>query len=148
MPDDTMTLSDDPRAKRASAADIAEQVKAVDTAGSALADFGTQSIKAALHRQAEMFDVLRDIGRDWFARAASEAELALKLPNKLSAAHTVPDALSAYQEWLSEWMAMCSEDGRRLLANSQRVMDRAQAASSAAGEGLRHSAQHDVRCPG
>src|SRR5580658_3693559 len=36
-------------------------------------------------------------------------ELAFNLPNKLTAAQTVPAALSAYQEWLSEWMSMVSE---------------------------------------
>ena len=47
MPDDTTTFSDNPRTRRtsaASAASAAEQVRAVDTA---LADFGTQGIKAA-----------------------------------------------------------------------------------------------------
>jgi len=129
------TSSDNPRAKRASARDTAEQVKAVSTAGATLAGFGTQSIKAALRRQTEMLDVLHDIGRDWFARVTSEAELALKLPNKLSAAHTVPDALSAYNEWLNEWMTMCNEDGRRLIADSQRIMDTGANCFTAGGRG-------------
>jgi len=124
MPDDTTTLSDYPRARRAAAASAAEQVRAIDSAGAAFTEFGTQGIKTALRRQTEMFDVLQDISRDWFARATAEAEHAIKLPNKLSAAHTVPDAVSVYNEWLSEWMNLCSEDGRRLIANSQRLMDK------------------------
>ena len=74
--------------------------------------------------QMEMFEVLHDVGRDWFKRAASEAELAFNLPNKLTAAQTVPAALSAYQEWLSEWMSMVSEDGRHFIADSQKIVDR------------------------
>jgi len=120
MPDDRTTSSGDSRVKDASAA---------------FADFNMQSIKAALRRQTEMLDVLHDIGRDWFARATSEAELALKLPNKLSAAHTVPDALSAYNEWLNEWMTMCGEDGRRLIADSQRIMDTGASCFAAGGRG-------------
>jgi hypothetical protein len=72
----------------------------------------------------EMFEVLHDVGRDWLNRAASEAEFALNLPNKLTAAQTVPAALSAYQEWLSEWMSMISEDGRHFIADGQKIVDR------------------------
>ena len=124
MPDDTTTLSDNPRARRVAAASAAEQIKAIDSAGAAFTEFGTQGIKTALRRQTEMFDVLQDISRDWFARATAEAEHAMKLPHRLTAAHTVPDALSAYNEWLSEWMNLCSEDGRRFIADSQRLMDK------------------------
>jgi hypothetical protein len=35
----------------------------------------------------------------------------------------VSDAFSAYHEWLNEWMSMRSEDGRRLLADSQKIVD-------------------------
>jgi hypothetical protein len=57
------------------------------------------------------------------ARATSEVELGLKLSKKLSAAHSVPDAIAAYQEWLSEEMAARSEDANRLLSNGQKFMD-------------------------
>ena len=87
-------------------------------------EVGPSNVRAALRLQMEMFEVLHDIGRDWFKRAASEAELAFDLPNKLNAAQTVPAVLSAYQEWLSEWMSMVSEDGRHFIADSQKIVDR------------------------
>jgi len=86
-------------------------------------EFGINSIKAGLHMQREVFDALEDIGRGWLARATSEAELAFNLPARLTATLSIPDALSAYQEWLSEWMNMCGEDTRRLLANSGKVIN-------------------------
>jgi len=86
-------------------------------------EMGPRNVKAALRLQMEMFEVLHDVGRDWFKRAASEAELAFNLPNKLTAAQTVPAALSAYQEWLSEWMSIVSEDGRHFIADSQKIVD-------------------------
>lgn len=87
-------------------------------------EIGTNSVKAGLRAQKEMFEVLHDIGNDWLARATSRAELAFKLPSKLSEAGNVPDALSAYREWLSEWVTMMDEDGRHLIADSQKIVDR------------------------
>jgi len=72
----------------------------------------------------EMFSTFEDIGREWFARASSKAELAFQLPNRLSAARTVPDALAAYQGWLGEWMNAVGDDGRRFIADSQKLVDR------------------------
>jgi hypothetical protein len=57
------------------------------------------------------------------SRATSEVELASKLPNKLTAARSVPDALSAYQEWLSEWMNRCGEDSYRFVSDGQRIVN-------------------------
>ena len=51
--------------------------------------------------QSEFVNTLQDLTRDWMARATSEVELGLKLSKKLSAAHSVPDAIAAYQGWLS-----------------------------------------------
>ena len=73
--------------------------------------------------QSEFVNTLQDLTRDWMARATSEVELGLKLSKKLSAAHSVPDAIAAYQEWLSEEMAARSEDANRLLSNGEKFMD-------------------------
>lgn len=86
-------------------------------------EIGVRNVKAGLRMQKEMFDVLHDIGRDWFARATSEAELAFQLPNKLTGAGSVPDALSAYQEWLGELVNALGEDSRRFISDSQKIVD-------------------------
>jgi hypothetical protein len=86
-------------------------------------EIGTNSVKAGLRVQKEMFEVLHDIGNDWLARATSRAELAFKLPSKLSEASTVPDALSAYREWFGEWVTMMDEDGRHLISDGQKIVD-------------------------
>jgi hypothetical protein len=73
--------------------------------------------------QSEFVDTLQCLTRDWMARATSEVELGLKLSKKQTAAHSVPEAIAAYQEWVSEEMAARSEDARRLMANGQKFMD-------------------------
>jgi hypothetical protein len=72
--------------------------------------------------QTEMFDTLQTIGHQWMERRTCEAELALNLPNRLVGARTLPDAVAAYQEWLSEWLAMCNEDSRRFVSDGQKIV--------------------------
>jgi hypothetical protein len=84
--------------------------------------FGADSMKAGLHAQQEMLSAFEDVSRAWLARATSETELAFALPARLTATRTIPDAVSAYQEWLKEWMNMLSEDSRQMLSESTRMM--------------------------
>jgi hypothetical protein len=85
---------------------------------------GAGNFAEGLRLQKEMFELLQEVGREWVSRANSEAELALRLPNRLTAAESLPAAVSAYQEWLGEWMSLCGNDGRQLLADSRRIIDR------------------------
>jgi hypothetical protein len=86
-------------------------------------EMGARGVTAGLRLQKEMFGVLSDIGHEWFARAASQAEFASELPNKLTAARSVPDAVSAYQEWLGKCMTMAGEDSYRFISDSQRIIN-------------------------
>jgi hypothetical protein len=72
---------------------------------------------------AEFFNALQEIRREWMARATAEVELSLKLSKKLTDAHTVPDAVAAYQEWLNDEMGARAEDARLLMSNGQKFMD-------------------------
>lgn len=87
-----------------------------------IGDFGPNSIKAGLQYQREMLETFEDISRTWLARATTETEFVFALPARLTAARTVPDAVSAYQEWLTEWMNMIGEDSRLLLTDGGKVM--------------------------
>jgi hypothetical protein len=125
--DDDVTSTENLRDETARAKRSNNQTSTKASSSSAPSPFGEMgphNVKAALRLQMEMFEVLHDVGRDWLKRAASEAELALNLPNKLTAAQTVPAVLSAYQEWLGEWMSMVSEDGRHFIADGQKIVDR------------------------
>jgi hypothetical protein len=123
--DDDMTDAGNPRDESARARRCDNQTSTMASLSSALfGEMGPRNVKAALRLQMEMFEVLHDVGRDWLKRATSEAELAFNLPNKLTAAQTVPAALSVYQEWLSEWVSMVSDDGRHFIADSQKIVDR------------------------
>jgi hypothetical protein len=121
--DDDMTSTENPRNKSASTKRSSDP-KPAGATQALFGDMGPRNVKAALRLQTEMFEVLHDVGRNWLERAASDAELAFDLPNKLTSAQTVPAPLSAYQEWLSEWMSRVSEDGRSFIADSQKIVDK------------------------
>jgi len=99
-----------------------ENTAAAETFTVRIGDMSKRSIHAGLRMQTEMLNALQVISHDWMTCATSEAELAFKLPNRLAAARTVPEAVTAYQQWLNEWVTMCNEDGRRLIADGQRFM--------------------------
>ena len=71
----------------------------------------------------EFLNTLQEMSRDWMGRATAEVELSLKLSKKLTDAHSVPDAITAYQEWLSEEMNARTEDARLLMSNGQKIID-------------------------
>jgi hypothetical protein len=71
----------------------------------------------------EFFNALQEMSRDWMGRATAEVELGLKLSKRLTAAHSVPDAITAYQEWLSDEMNARAEDARLLMSNGQKIVD-------------------------
>jgi hypothetical protein len=99
-----------------------ENMAAAETFTAQIGDMGKRGIDAGLRMQTEMFDALQTISRDWVTCTTSEAELALNLPHRLAGARSIPEAMTAYQEWLSEWLTMCNEDGRRLVADGQKFM--------------------------
>ncbi len=82
-----------------------------------------KSGNASFQVQDDFFNTLQEMSRDWMARATAEVELGLKLSTKLSAARSVPDAIAAYQEWLSAEISTGAEDARRLMSNGQKFMD-------------------------
>ena len=77
---------------------------------------------ATLHAQDEFAKTFEEMSREIVSRATAEIELGVKLSQKLSAARSFPDVVSAYQEWLSAEMSARSEDARWFMSNSQKFM--------------------------
>lgn len=88
----------------------------------AIGEVGARDVAAGLRLQKEMLGLLSELGQDWWARAVAEAHLALRLPTRLTAARSFPDAVTAYQEWFGEWINRCSEDGQRLFSDGQKIV--------------------------
>jgi hypothetical protein len=83
----------------------------------------TRSDRSTNPAGSEFLNAFQEMSRDWMARATAEVELSLKLSKKLTGAHSVPDAVAAYQEWLNDEMGARAEDARLLMSNGQKFMD-------------------------
>jgi hypothetical protein len=91
----------------------AELTKASNTVQKQIAET-EEKIGEVQHEFAKTLDVMR---RAAVSRATAEIELGVKLSQKLTAARSPADALSAYQEWLTEEMKARTEDARQFMAD-------------------------------
>ena len=86
-------------------------------------EIGKKRVEALMEIQQNLFDVFQEINQAWFDRARSAATIHSELIAKLSTARTVPETADAYQQCMGKRMEMMVEDGRRLLADSQKIVD-------------------------
>jgi hypothetical protein len=109
---------------------------AAKTAQKQIGDAEKKIGDAALDAQNQFLKTLEEMSREAMACASAEIERGLKLSKKLSAAHSVTDAVAAYQEWLGEEMSARSEDARRFMSNSQSFMTTSSKAFSNGWSGM------------
>jgi hypothetical protein len=100
----------------------AENAAAAEATATRMAEAGAEGVGAALRAQSEMIDAPQAIGRRWVERRTAQAEFMLSLPNRLVGVRTFPDAVAVYRWWFSAWLAMCQEDGRRFLRDSEKIV--------------------------
>ena len=79
-------------------------------------------IETLTELQKQWLDTFDQLSREQLARVKQETELASELAGKVTSASSMPDVMSAYQDWLSKRMALFAEDGRKLLQTSQRIV--------------------------
>lgn len=87
-----------------------------------LGDMGRKQFEAAIATQKEVFGTLEQMNRAWLDRAQSEIDLAFKFAGKLAGTRSIPDALTACQECFSQQLEMFADDGRRMLADGEKLL--------------------------
>lgn len=75
--------------------------------------------------QSDLLEEVREANQNWLDRMQSEATLASEFSSKLTASHSIADAAAACQEWAKRRMELFTEDGQRLMTNSQKFMEKA-----------------------
>jgi vacuolar-type H+-ATPase subunit E/Vma4 len=69
--------------------------------------------------QNEFAKTIEVMNRAAISRATAQVERGVKLSQKLTTSRSPLDALSAYQEWLTEMMAAGTEDTRQFMTQCQ-----------------------------
>ena len=72
--------------------------------------------------QSEFFGECQEASRYWLDRIQTEAKLASEFTTKLTAAHSIPAAMTVCQEWTSRRLEMMAEDTTHLLKDAQKFM--------------------------
>ena len=80
-----------------------------------------ERVEAALALQKELLEAYEQASRDWLARVQSEVALWAELGSKMATTRSVPEALQAYSECISQQMKMTAEDGQHLFNDWQQV---------------------------
>jgi hypothetical protein len=88
-----------------------------------LAAMGRKRLDELAAAQAQQLEKLRELNRNWFDRMQSEAAMASELAGKLTAARSVPEVATAYQDWATQHMERAAEDAKHILAEAQKLAE-------------------------
>jgi hypothetical protein len=88
-----------------------------------LAAMGEKRVHDFAEAQAVLFGTLQETHRRWLDRMQSEARLALEFTHKVTNARSIPDTVSACREWTCRHFEMMADDGKHLLADSQKIVE-------------------------
>ena len=71
-----------------------------------LSELGQKQVQALTHLQKELWNTIQRSNREWLDLMETERNLASELAAKLTSAHSLPDAATAYQEWVARRMEL------------------------------------------
>ena len=72
--------------------------------------------------QTELFEQFQEVNKRWLDRAQAEANLASDFVSKLSLARSIPDAMTACQDWGTRRFEMVADDAKHVLDDTQKFM--------------------------
>lgn len=84
---------------------------------------GKKRMEEFAKAQTELLDKLQETNQQWTERMQSEATLASEFAAKLTAARSIPEVATAYQEWAGRHMEMAAQDAKRIFADGQKLAE-------------------------
>jgi hypothetical protein len=91
----------------------------------AMAVMGKKRFEELAKIQADLLEEIREANQNWLDCMQSEATLASEFSSKLTACDSIADSTAACQEWAKRRMELFTEDGQRLMTDSQKFMEKA-----------------------
>ena len=79
-----------------------------------------------LDAQKKMSSTCQEISQEWIDRAKLEADVTNDFTSKLVASKSVSDTAKAWGDWANYHSKLATEDGKRLVADGQKIMDASQ----------------------
>lgn len=107
------------------AAARAEKAASLNPVPPAIAEIAEKRFEELAEIQSDLLEEIREANRNWLDRMQSEAILASEFSAKLTASHSIAETATACQEWAKRRMELFTEDGQRLMTNSQKFMEKA-----------------------
>lgn len=107
------------------AAARAEKASSLNPPPPAIAPIAKKRFEELAEIQSDLLEEIREANQNWLDRMRSEATLASEFSAKLTASHSIADTTTACQEWAKRRMELFTEDGQRLMTNSQNFMEKA-----------------------
>jgi hypothetical protein len=95
-------------------------------AGMNMAEFaamGKRRLEEFTQTQSELFDKLQKTNQQWLDRIQVEANSVSEFASKLTGSRSMPDAMTACQEWAGQCFEMLAEDRKHLLDDYQKFAE-------------------------
>jgi hypothetical protein len=88
-----------------------------------LAEMGKTLVDSVMQAQAGFLHELQQANEEWIANTQSKLNLASALCTKLMSAHSMPEVVTACQDWATQRANLFAEDGRRALLHGQKILE-------------------------
>lgn len=89
------------------------------------AAMGKKQLEQLAATQKDLMAKFQDANKMWFDRMHSEATLASEFAARLTAARSMPEVATAYQEWAQRHMEMAAADAKRIFTDGQKLAETA-----------------------
>jgi len=110
-------------AQKESHAEQAEKFSLFSLAPAQFTAMGRNYVEEFAKVQTELFDKLQDMNRQWLDRINSEANLVSQFASNVTSARSIPEAMTACQQWTSRRFEMMAEDGQHLFNDAQKLTE-------------------------
>jgi Phasin protein len=103
--------------------DKAEKASPASLVTPEFAEMGKKRLEELVAIQSEQLKKLQEVNQHWLERMQSEATLASEFTAKLTAARSMPEVATAYQEWTQRHMEMAADDAKRIFDDGQKLAE-------------------------
>jgi hypothetical protein len=87
-----------------------------------LAEMTKKRIEAFANAQTELWERFQETNKHWLDRMQEEAKLASEFVSKVSSARSIPDAMTACQDWGSHRLKIMADDTMHALDDTQKIL--------------------------